>query len=72
MNLDAQTIDIPCPGCGHQMAEQIGRLKRNPTLHCPRCHQTVDVEAGELTQAIDNIQREVDKLAQVFNRLGKR
>lgn len=37
LDLDSNTITIPCPQCGKQLKEQIGRMKREKHITCQTC-----------------------------------
>jgi len=62
LDLDSQVLPFPCTGCGKEIKEKIGRLKKNPSLVCPVCRSTIHVKADELLKAIQTIEKELDKL----------
>jgi len=59
--LDTVKVPIPCPQCGHEIEETIGRLKSNPKLTC-RCGASIDVEADKLLRVVEKIEHELAKL----------
>ena len=67
--LDNERIDIPCPHCGQQSKQTIARLKRDPDITCPSCRQTFHIEAAQLRQALQTLQRGLDN---IVRGLGKR
>ena len=70
--LDSAKIDIPCPHCGRKLQKAIGRLKLNPTLRCPGCHQPVVVDAKQLRSGLSNVDASLKKLSKALGRIGKR
>jgi transcription elongation factor Elf1 len=72
LDLDSHRVDFKCPGCGHKLSETIGRVKRNPTIHCAGCGKDIAVNGDELRRAIDGVQRRLDQLARTIGSLGKR
>ena len=73
LNLDSQTLDISCPGCGHKIKESIGRLKTNPKLTCPACSAVIDIDAKQLRAGIEEAQQALAdferKAREAFKRL---
>lgn len=69
--LDSQCIDIPCPHCGHQLGETLGKLKTNPTLVCPSCKGSTEVDATDLRSKIAGIEKQLADLGKSLGRLGK-
>lgn len=59
---DDATLDIPCPHCGKEMTERIGRLNQNPTLTCSACGNLIEIKADELRSATDALQKQLDGL----------
>jgi uncharacterized Zn finger protein len=70
LDLDRQTIDIPCPNCGQKRAETVGRLKTNPQLTC-RCGTVIRVDATELRSEIAKLEKSFADLNRTLGRLGK-
>jgi len=68
-SLDRETIDIPCPHCGKEMKETIGRLKRDPLLTCRHCHQETKIEASQLRRAVSSAQKSLDALGKALGKL---
>lgn len=54
MKLDASNVQlkIPCPSCGKEIPETIGRLKNDPHLTCPACGTVTLVNSTELDKGI--------------------
>jgi transcription elongation factor Elf1 len=61
-NLDDELFPFPCPSCGKEIKEKIGRLKRNPKIICRGCHTSISIDANKLRRTIDSIQKSFDKL----------
>jgi len=71
MNLDSHTIELACPRCQKKFTEQVGRLKRNPTVTCRGCGAQIKIEADDLRRATDTIQKSLDHLRRSLGKLGK-
>lgn len=71
LNIDSQPIDITCPGCGKKFNEQIGRVKRSPTLTCPSCRQSFAIDAHQLRRVLESAQKAADQLGRSLGKLGK-
>ena len=70
-DIDNTAVELDCPSCARKFSERLGRLKNDPTVHCPGCKQTIRVEASHLRQALKRVQVSVDKLGRALDRLGK-
>ena len=71
LNIDSQPIEIPCPSCGKKLNEQIGRVKRSPTLTCPGCRQSFTLDAHQLRRVLESVQKAADQLGRSLGNLGK-
>ena len=60
-SLDGVTASLPCPKCGKQLKEQIGRLKRNKHITCPVCGQMA-VDTNQLRRVEDGIKKKIAQL----------
>lgn len=69
--LDAQTIDIPCPHCGHKLRQTIGQLKTKSSLTCSACRGSFDLDAAELRRVVKESEAQLAKTLRAFSRLGK-
>ncbi|RLK45965.1 hypothetical protein [Cupriavidus plantarum] len=66
LNLDDASIDLPCPKCGHEIQETIGRLKNDPDLICPACKTVIAIDAAQLRGGMDEAQQSLDDLERTF------
>lgn len=71
LDLDRQSIDIPCPHCRGKISETIGKLKTNPKLTCRHCRQSFNVEANQLRAGIQQAEKAFADLQRSLGRLGK-
>ena len=71
LNIDSQPIEIPCPSCGKKLNEQIGRVKRSPTLTCHSCRQSFAIDAHQLRRVLESAQKAADQLGRSLGKLGK-
>ena len=71
LNIDSQPIEIPCPSCGKKRNEQIGRVKRSPTLTCHSCRQSFAIDAHQLRRILESTQKAADQLGRSLGKLGK-
>lgn len=69
--LDEQTIDIPCPHCGHKLSQPIGQLKTVSKLTCSACGGSFDLDASELRRVLKKSEAQLAKTLKAFSRLGK-
>lgn len=69
--LDSAGLDIPCPGCGEEIHETIGRVKHNPELVCPGCGQIVAVDADQLRSGIAAAEKSLDDFGRMLGKFGK-
>lgn len=60
-SLDSVTVDIPCPQCGKQLKEKIGRLKRDKHITCATCGRMA-VDTSQLRRVEDGIKKQLSKL----------
>jgi transcription elongation factor Elf1 len=57
LDLDQHNVGIPCPGCGQEVTETVGKLKESPDLTCSNCAARISVDATELTAGLDRVQQ---------------
>lgn len=69
--LDSQVVEIPCPHCGHQLRETIGKLKTDPHLTCGRCQGAVEVDAADLRRKVAQVNKALADFTRKMGRLGK-
>ena len=71
LNIDSQPIEIPWTSCGKKLNEQIGRVKRSPTLTCHSCRQSFAIDAHQLRRILESTQKAADQLGRSLGKLGK-
>lgn len=69
---DSKVITIPCPECGHETKETIGRLKHNPKIPCGGCGKTLAINADKLTAGLKEAEKSIDSLRDTLRNFGKR
>jgi len=69
--LDSQTLEIPCPHCGHKLRETIGKLQTNPKLTCRACQSVIAINATDLRRKIASVEKQLADFARKIGRLGK-
>lgn len=52
-NLDDQTLFIPCPNCGHEIAKTVSWRERNDKLTCPECYYITCLKPDEFVPQPD-------------------
>jgi len=72
MSFDKQTIDIPCPRCGHKLTEQIGRLQPHMSFVCAGCKEPVEINATELLRKVKQANQQLADFGKRVSRIGKR
>ncbi|MEN6302450.1 MAG: hypothetical protein ABFC96_03150 [Thermoguttaceae bacterium] len=68
---DNQTIQIPCPECGHEITETIGRLKNDPDLPCPGCGITIKINAEKFREGFKGAEDALANFERSLGKLGK-
>jgi len=61
-SLDNAEIEIPCPKCGKESKQTVGRLKNDPKLTCPHCRFVFHVEAKQLRELLRKVNKSLDDL----------
>ncbi len=56
---DADEWPIPCPECGHETRKQIGWLKDNSSLSCPRCGFVGEFDTEAFIQFLNHLKSTV-------------
>lgn len=70
LDLDHEKIDLDCD-CGATVTNTIGELRRSPTLACPKCGMTIQVEGSDLDRGVRNINRAFGKMDRDIRRIGQ-
>lgn len=70
LDLDREKIDFDCD-CGATVAGTIGQLRRSPTLTCPKCGATIQVDGSDLDWGVRNVDRAFDKMDRAIGRIGQ-
>lgn len=60
--LDNVEVKLPCPQCGKQLKEKIGRLKREKHIKCVICGR-VAVDTDQLRKVEATISKEMAKIS---------
>lgn len=68
--LDDQAIKIPCPHCGHELSQTIGKLKTNPKLTCTKCRGQISVDANQMRREVAKVEQALADLQRTLGRLG--
>jgi len=69
--IDSQSIEVPCPHCGHKLSETIGKLKTNSKLTCPKCKGTISIDANQMRGEIAKVEQALAKLQRSLSSFGK-
>jgi len=70
--LDDQSVDIPCPNCGHDNRRKIRWLKANKILICAACRERIHLESKQFLRSVKDAEKAVDDFARGIKRLDKR
>ena len=68
---DDQQLTFQCPGCGYELQERIGRLKRNPEIPCPGCGKAIAVQADDLRRGLEGAEQQLDELSRSLSQTIK-
>jgi hypothetical protein len=64
-------IEFPCPNCSHKLKRTAGRIEQDPLVTCPKCHNSVKLEASQFRQEMTKVDRAMDDLYRRIERFGK-
>jgi len=59
LDLDREKIDFACD-CGANVTSTIGKLRHSPTLRCPKCGATIQVDGSDLDRSVRSADRAFD------------
>jgi hypothetical protein len=54
--------------CGTTVTSTIGKLRRSPTLTCPKCNAKIQVDGSDLDRSVRNVDRAFDRM---IGRIGQ-
>lgn len=57
---DSQSIEIPCPQCGHKHPKTIGWIKAHSEISC-RCGVTVQLDKGQFVSEMAKVDKMLDE-----------
>ena len=69
--LDNETAELTCPQCGHKFKERLGKLKLNPTLTCSKCKVSIPIDANQVRQLMQKIDKSVADIQRAAGRIFK-
>ncbi len=70
LDLDREKIALDCD-CGATGTSTIGELRRSPTLTCPKCGATIQVNGGDVDRGVRNIDRAFGEMDRAIRRIGQ-
>ena len=70
LDLDSQTMDIPCQACGKKIRESIGRLKRDPDLTCS-CGAVTHINAADLRKGAAKVEKSLADIERQMKKMFK-
>jgi len=59
--IDEMSLDVPCPGCGHEVVEDGSRLKTDPELVCPACGNAFLVDVDQLARELEEADKKLSE-----------
>lgn len=68
LNVENVALDIPCPRCGQEIHETIGRLKNDPNLTCTACGQPFLMDLNEFNTKIAAVEKSLDDFGSAFRK----
>lgn len=71
LNFDDKDLDIPCPNCGNNIQEKLGRLKTDPELTCTACANTFTIDATKFRDGISEVEKSLDSFMADIGRMFK-
>jgi transcription elongation factor Elf1 len=67
---DVIKLPIPCPNCGKEFMETVGRMKRQRKATCGYCDTRVDLSSEQWRSYIDTFAEACDRLQGPYRKLG--
>ena len=61
-NIDVHVIKFQCPSCGHDLEQNIGRLKSGEHMQCPGCGIGINVDTDRLANAAEEMHKALGKV----------
>lgn len=68
---DTASIDIPCPGCGHETSQKVAWLKTHDEFTCAGCGSTVRVDAKQFRTGLKTVEKSLADFQRQLRKLGK-
>jgi len=69
---EKQTINIPCPECGHKTAKTVAWIKAHDKMTCGGCGREITVENDKFVAGLKEADKAVAKVRKSLSRIGKR
>jgi hypothetical protein len=70
LDLNREKIDVECD-CGATVTSTIGAIRRSPTLACPKCGATIQVDGSDLDRGARSVDRAFGKMDRAIRRIGQ-
>jgi hypothetical protein len=69
LNLSNEKLDVACD-CGRSVSRTIAQWRRNPTMECPQCRATINVDVSDVDRSIREVDRAFGKMDRQIRKLG--
>jgi predicted RNA-binding Zn-ribbon protein involved in translation (DUF1610 family) len=60
-SLNAHVVKFQCLSCGHDLEQNMGRLKSGERMQCPGCGIGINIEANRLANAAEEMHKTLEK-----------
>ena len=60
-DVNAHEIKFQCPNCGHELRQNIGRLKAQEHMTCSGCGIGINIDTNRFAKATEEIRKAIDK-----------
>jgi hypothetical protein len=70
LDLNREKIDLDCD-CGATVTSTVGAIRRSPTLACPKCGATIQVDGSNLNRGVRNVDRAFGEMDGAIRRIGR-
>ena len=60
-DVDLNEIEFQCPSFGNDLKQPIGKLKAEKHMICPGCGIGINIDTDRLANAVEKIQRAIEK-----------
>ncbi len=69
LDLNSEKIDLDCD-CGATVTSTIGKIRRSPTLACPKCGAAIQVDGTDVDRGARSFDHAFGEMDRAIRRIG--